>query len=152
VPLAAPAPADRFALLPDGPHGCPLATDGRIVITQGYGVGTHAPAEIWGAVDLALADRETLGTPVVATHDGVARVFPMSWPGGNFVMIIDEASGFTTAYGHLDTITVAEGQQVAAGTQIGTAGATGMASGPHLHYEVRTPHGNIDPAPLIGCG
>lgn len=148
---AAPAPS-AFTLLDDGPHGCPLLGSGPVVVTQGYGVGTHAPANAWGAVDLAVAGGSTLGAPVVATHDGVAQVAPNSWPGGNFVLIVHETTGWATAYAHLDTIAVGSGQRVVAGTQIGTAGSTGFSTGPHLHYEVRSPWGgNIDPAPLIGC-
>jgi murein DD-endopeptidase MepM/ murein hydrolase activator NlpD len=115
---------------------------------------------VWGAIDLALDGNDdgyaepdtTFGAPVVATHHGVARVFPNSWPGGNFIILDHAESGYSTAYGHLDTIMITDGQFIEAGTQIGTIGTTGMSSGPHLHYEIRTPHGNIDPAPLVGCG
>ncbi|GAB4214151.1 MAG: peptidoglycan DD-metalloendopeptidase family protein [Roseiflexaceae bacterium] len=156
-PTLTPTPA--YVLLPDGPHGCPIQSSGQIVITQGYGVGTHTPALTWGAVDLAIdSDGDgyaepgaTAGATVVATLGGVARVFPNSWPGGNFIIITDAQSGWATAYGHLASIAVAEGQTVAAGQPIGTVGSTGMSSGPHLHYEVRSPGGNIDPAPLLGC-
>lgn len=149
-----------FTLQADGPHGCPLLTTQRLMVTQGYGDGTHAPAVTMGAVDLVIdADGDgkdepdaTRGTPVVATMDGVAHVFPNSWPGGNFVIIVNERAGWSTAYGHLDTITVNDGATVAAGARIGTVGSTGMASGPHLHYEIRGAHGNVDPAPLVPCG
>lgn len=161
VPTAPPTPTLAFTLAVDGPHGCPLVpvAGTRIVITQGYGVGTHAPAATWGAVDLAIdsnGDGEvepeaTFGRQIVATLGGVARVYPNSWPGGNFVIVTNAESGFATAYGHLDTFSIADGQTVDAGTQIGTIGTTGMSSGPHLHYEVRATSGNIDPAPLIGC-
>lgn len=156
-----PTPTPAFTLGVDGPHGCPLVppSGARVVITQGYGVGSHAPAATWGAVDLAIdGDGDgyaepgtTMGATIVATLGGVAHVFPNSWPGGNFIIINHDQSGFATAYGHLDTIAITDGQTVEAGTMIGTVGVTGMSSGPHLHYEVRTPNGNIDPAPLIGC-
>ncbi|HEU4323706.1 MAG TPA: peptidoglycan DD-metalloendopeptidase family protein [Roseiflexaceae bacterium] len=162
TPTATPSPTATpiYALLPDGPHGCPVQSAvGQIVITQGYGVGTHTPAHTWGAVDLAIdGDGDgyaepgaTAGATVVATLGGVARVFPNSWPGGNFIIITDAGSGWATAYGHLASMAVADGQTVAAGQLIGTVGSTGMSSGPHLHYEVRSPAGNIDPAPLLGC-
>jgi murein DD-endopeptidase MepM/ murein hydrolase activator NlpD len=76
-------------------------------------------------------------------------VFPNSWPGGNLVIIVNERAGWSTAYGHLDSIHVADQQEVTAGMVIGTVGSTGMTTGPHLHYEVRSAHGNVDPAPLI---
>ena len=67
----------------DTPMGNPLGLP-NTVMTQGYGVGSHAPANIWGAVDLAVdgngdgqADPDgTFGTPVYATHDGVSTWRP----------------------------------------------------------------------------
>ena len=127
------------------PRGYPLiAAVGQIVVTQGYSEGTHAPAAIWGALDFAIdSDGDgyaepgaTRSAPVIATHDGIARVYPGSWPGGNFVRIENRETGWVTAYGHLDSIMVSEGQVVQRGTQIGTVGSTGYATGPHLHYEI----------------
>jgi len=140
------------------PRGYPLiAPVGRIVVTQGYGEGTHAPATIWGALDFAIdSDGDgyaepgaTRSAPVIATHDGIARVYPGSWPGGNFVRIENRETGWVTAYGHLDSIMVSEGQVVHRGAQIGTVGSTGYATGPHLHYEIWRQGINIDPTPFV---
>jgi transcriptional regulator with XRE-family HTH domain len=140
------------------PRGYPLiAPVGRIVVTQGYGEGTHAPATIWGALDFAIdSDGDgyaepgaTRGAPVIATHDGIARVYPGSWPGGNFVRIENRETGWITAYGHLDSIMVSEGQIVQRGAQIGTVGSTGYATGPHLHYEIWRQGINIDPTLFV---
>jgi murein DD-endopeptidase MepM/ murein hydrolase activator NlpD len=158
-PPAMPAPPPAFWLEADGPHGCPLVADGWIMITQGYGEGTHTPAASWGALDLAVdgdgdgipEPAATDGVLVVATHAGVARVYPMSWPGGNFVLVEDAQSGWSTAYAHLNVIAVADGQSVEAGAMLGSVGSTGMASGPHLHYEVRYGGVNLDPAGLVTC-
>jgi murein DD-endopeptidase MepM/ murein hydrolase activator NlpD len=167
VPTATTAPptptqpqTPRFMLAADGPHGCPLApASGRVVLTQGYNVGTHAPASIWGAVDLAIDSdgdgfaepNTTQGLPILATHGGVAHVYLGSWPGGNFVRVVDEQASWSTAYAHLDTVAVADGQLIPDGATIGTVGSTGMASGPHLHYEVWHGEENVDPTGLIGC-
>jgi len=140
------------------PRGYPLiAAVGQIVVTQGYSEGTHAPAAIWGALDFAIdSDGDgyaepgaTRSAPVIATHDGIARVYPGSWPGGNFVRIENRETGWVTAYGHLDSIMVSEGQVVQRGTQIGTVGSTGYATGPHLHYEIWRQGINIDPTPFV---
>jgi len=150
----------RFVLAEDGPHGCPLAPEtGSVVMTQGYGVGTHAPASIWGAVDLAIdGDGDgnaepgaTQGTPIFTTHGGIVHVFLDSWPGGNYVRVVDEQAGWSTAYAHLETVFVTEGQAIPAGATLGIVGSTGMTSGPHLHYEVWHGGENVDPSGLIGC-
>ena len=123
------------------PFGNPLR-DRRAVITQGYGVGTHAPAETWGGIDLAIdgngdgrADpNDTWRVPVYATHDGIARVRSNTWPGGIYLAI--ENGRYKTAYAHLDSYAVVDGQAVTRGDVIGYIGSTGMSTGPHLHYEV----------------
>jgi murein DD-endopeptidase MepM/ murein hydrolase activator NlpD len=91
------------------------------------------------------------GIPVAATIGGVAHVFLGSWPGGNFVRIVNADLGWSTAYAHLDTVAVADNQTIETGTVIGTTGSTGMASGPHLHYEVWHGDANVDPTGLINC-
>jgi len=131
------------AAMPDEtrPHGNPLQAP-QTVITQGYGVGTHAPAEVWGAIDLALdgdgdgrADpAATWNQPIYATHRGVVRVTPNSDPAGNHVWITNAA--YRTGYAHLASFAVADGQEVRRGDLIGTIGSTGMSSGPHLDYQV----------------
>jgi murein DD-endopeptidase MepM/ murein hydrolase activator NlpD len=160
TPTTTPTPTPAFTLDAAGPHGCPLASGvGHIVITQGYGEGTHAPGISAGALDLAIdgdgdgsADPDaTRGIAVVATHGGTAHVFLGSWPGGNYVRIEDAASGWSTAYAHLDTVAVADGQPLADGATLGTVGSTGFASGPHLHYEVWRGVEHIDPTELLTC-
>jgi murein DD-endopeptidase MepM/ murein hydrolase activator NlpD len=134
----------------DVPVGNPLRSP-RIVLTQGYGVGSHAPAAVWGGVDLAidgdgngLADPQgTDGAPIYATHSGIAHVKPGTWPAGNYLSI--DGNGYKTAYAHLREYAVEDGQPVARGDVIGYVGATGDASGPHLHYEVWKDGVNVDP-------
>jgi murein DD-endopeptidase MepM/ murein hydrolase activator NlpD len=65
---------------------------------------------------------------------------------------VDEPTGWSTAYAHLDTVLVTEGQSIRAGATIGLVGSTGMTSGPHLHYEVWHGSQNMDPSGLISCG
>lgn len=153
-----PTPTATFILSEAGPIGCPLQPSvGRVVMTQGYGVGSHAPADVWGAVDLAVvgngygrADRDaTLYTPVVATHSGIAQVTLDSWPGGNHVWVEDPLSGWRTGYAHLAFVIVTDGQEVQAGTYLGLAGSTGESSGPHLDYQVWYGGTNIDPTNLV---
>jgi hypothetical protein len=142
-----------------GPTLCPVVvTDPALAVymTQGYGVGSHAPANIWGAVDLAVGLRSqgfanpssSQGAKLVATHSGHVVATPNSYPGGNHVFVQGEG-GWKTGYAHLETISVTTGQFVQAGDQIGTLGNTGMSSGPHLDYQLWKDKVNIDPTPNV---
>ncbi|MEU5509003.1 M23 family metallopeptidase [Streptomyces fungicidicus] len=77
------------------------------------------------------------GTPVQSV--GIGTVVEAGWGGsyGNQV-VIKMNDGTYTQYGHLSSIGVSVGQQVAAGQQIGLSGATGNVTGAHLHFEART--------------
>lgn len=161
TPTPAPPPAPSFVLSENGPLGCPVQpAAGRVVMTQGYGVGSHAPAAIWGAVDLAV-DGDGDGyaepgaswyAPVVATHDGNVRVTLDSYPGGNHVWVMEPGGVWRTGYAHLALVMVTSGQFVRAGEVIGLLGNTGLASGPHLDYQVWRGDTNLDPTWLVGCG
>ena len=89
------------------------------------------------------------GTPVVAANHGrVALVGEFFFPGR--LVIIDHGLGLHTAYFHLDTIAVTEGQRVTRGMLLGTVGMTGRVTGPHLHFGAQVGTARIDPAVLLG--
>ncbi|MBS0211768.1 MAG: peptidoglycan DD-metalloendopeptidase family protein [Proteobacteria bacterium] len=77
------------------------------------------------------------GTPIVAAGD--AKVIFEGWKGGyGNCIILDHGRGYTTLYGHMSRFgRYHVGQHVEQGTTIGYVGMTGMATGPHLHYEFR---------------
>ncbi len=92
-------------------------------------------------IDLAA----NLGDNIYAADGGVVvYAGSNSYGYGNMVMI-DHGTGFQSLYAHLSQIFVSCGQSVNQGQTIGAAGATGHASGPHLHFEVRTASAVIDP-------
>jgi murein DD-endopeptidase MepM/ murein hydrolase activator NlpD len=134
----------------DKPWGNPLRSE-RTVMTQGYGVGTHAPVNIWGAVDLALGPNgratpeATWDAPIYATHSGTVKLAPNSWPAGNHVWVI--SSRYKTGYAHLQNFApgLKDGDQVTRGQLIGYVGSTGMSSGPHLHYHIWEDGQNVNP-------
>jgi len=67
---------------------------------------------------------------------------------GNSV-VIEHLPGVYSLYYHLDKIEIEEGAVVAAGTPLGLSGATGLATGPHLHWEIRVSGENSDPDAFI---
>jgi hypothetical protein len=85
------------------------------------------------------------GTPILAAGRGcVIRASYDSGGYGNLV-IIQHRLGVTTWYAHLSAFAVRAGQCVTGGDRIGRAGATGFATGPHLHFEVRVRGAAVDP-------
>ena len=89
------------------------------------------------------------GTPVIAVNAGkVALVADFFFPGR--LVILDHGLGLHTAYFHLDTTAVVEGERVERGQTLGTVGATGRATGPHLHFGAQVAGARIDPTTLLG--
>ncbi len=75
------------------------------------------------------------GWPVVAARAGVVIAAGYNGSAGNYVKI-DHRDGFTSIYMHLNSFCVSAGQIVSAGENIGTTGATGTATGDHLHFGI----------------
>lgn len=75
-----------------------------------------------------------VGTPVVAAGNGVVLESGFSRFNGNYVVIRHDST-YTTKYLHLNKRLVSKGEKVKQEQQIGTVGATGRVTGPHLHYE-----------------
>ena len=96
------------------------------------------------AVDINLP----AGTPVRAIADGRVAFADEQFFGGRSV-VIDHGGGVFSVYYHLKEFSVAEGQEISRGDRIGSVGATGRATGPHLHFGVRVPGGRIDPTRLF---
>lgn len=90
------------------------------------------------------------GTPVYATADGVVSGAGDRGGFGNMIEI-QHPNGYTTRYAHLSRIApaVRSGVAVRQGELIGQVGMTGLATGPHLHYEVRRGGRPVDPARLV---
>jgi murein DD-endopeptidase MepM/ murein hydrolase activator NlpD len=85
------------------------------------------------------------GTPIHAAGDGVVKFRGWMNGYGNFVVIQHNAT-ISTAYGHMSRFAnLRVGQRVAQGSTIGFVGMTGLATGPHLHYEFRVNNVQRDP-------
>lgn len=92
--------------------------------------------------------RARLGEPVAAAGGGQVVLVADHFFAGKSVYI-DHGMGIITMYFHLSDINVSEGEQIVVGQTIGLAGATGRASGPHLHWGVRVHNCKVDPLALL---
>jgi murein DD-endopeptidase MepM/ murein hydrolase activator NlpD len=91
------------------------------------------------------------GTPFAAPADGVvvlAAAEPFSLEGN--LIIIDHGMGLNSAFLHASEIVVREGQRVSRGQMIGRIGATGRATGPHLHWSLMWRDARLDPLLFTG--
>jgi murein DD-endopeptidase MepM/ murein hydrolase activator NlpD len=116
-------------------------------VTSGFGNGRefngrvesrHTGTDFQGAV----------GDPVRAAAPGVVRLVDRFYLGGN-VVYIDHGGGLSTGYLHLSGTRVAVGDTVAAGQRVGSVGATGRVTGPHLHWILRFGGITVDPLSVL---
>lgn len=84
------------------------------------------------------------GAPVIAAASGEVITASYDSAYGNYVII--DHGGTSTVYAHMSGLAVSEGQTVGQGETIGYVGATGRATGTHLHFEVYVGDGRVDPA------
>ncbi|MGH7904129.1 MAG: M23 family metallopeptidase [Candidatus Dormibacteraceae bacterium] len=126
------------------------------VLTQGFGCTPllgepYDPAcatrHMHTGVDIAGPDR----TPIFAADTGVVTTYIDDTGYGRHVIVVD-GHGYETLYGHLSRFVVTTGQMVHNGQLIGFEGATGYATGPHLHFEIRWHGRPVDPCSYFdGC-
>ena len=115
-------------------------------VTSGFKMRFHPILQTWRAhlgVDYAAAT----GTPVRAVGDGTIEFAGVQGGFGNVVMV-KHRNNSTTVYAHLSRILVKQGQSVSQGQNIGAVGATGWATGPHLHFEFRVNGVHQDPTTI----
>jgi murein DD-endopeptidase MepM/ murein hydrolase activator NlpD len=81
--------------------------------------------------------------------DGRVRFAGVMGGYGNVVWL-EHGKNLLTIYAHLSEVRISQGEAVNAGTVVGLSGATGDATGPHLHFEVWRWGREVDPVPLLG--
>ncbi|GAF80816.1 unnamed protein product, partial [marine sediment metagenome] len=84
------------------------------------------------------------GTPIAAAAAGQVVLVSAGGGYGNYVVVRHD-NGYETLYAHLSQTYVVQGQWVAQGEAVGAVGATGWATGPHLHFEVKVGGAAVDP-------
>ncbi|MEU5162973.1 LysM peptidoglycan-binding domain-containing M23 family metallopeptidase [Streptomyces sp. NPDC020875] len=154
APAAEPAPAKQAAPAAEpaaaepAPESAPATGGWSAPVDGAVSTPYRASGAMWSSgyhtgVDFAVPT----GTGIKSIGPGT--VVSAGWAGayGNEV-VIKHTDGTYSQYAHLSSLSVAAGQTVSGGQQIGLAGSTGNSSGPHLHLEVRTGPGygsDIDP-------
>ncbi len=139
APISIPEPSVPSAL----GYQWPLAGS----VTSPYGYRIHpvfGTRKLHSGLDIG-AGR---GTPIAATSGGVVIYTGYRGGYGNTV-IVDHGGGFTSLYAHMSEIGATNGQAVDRGDIVGLVGATGTATGNHLHFEIRLNGTAVDPAPYL---
>jgi len=98
---------------------------------------------------LDIANR--FGAPVLAASRGIVT-FSGKMKGFGNMIDIDHGYGYVTRYGHMSSLAVRVGDEVADGQLIGRIGSRGRSTGPHLHYEVHHYGRSIDPGKYLPRG
>jgi len=124
------------------PNGSPIEYRG---ITSRFGYRTHPTLhkrEFHRGSDM----KAKMNTPVYAPADAIVEWSGMHKRSGfGRLVILEHSYGFKTYYGHLKKTVVKSGSFVKKGTLIAYTGNSGLSNGPHLHYEIRFIHRNLNP-------
>jgi len=115
-----------------------ISAFGKRSVYNGQPRSPHAGVDFRGAT----------GTPVRAPNAGRIVLAENLYYSGNTV-ILDHGLGLYSYFGHLSAMSARVGDRVAAGDVIGKVGATGLVTGPHLHWTVRLAGTRVDPMSLL---
>lgn len=115
------------------------------VITSGYGERT--PTDIISANHAGVDIGVNSGTDIVASMEGTVEIVSDYGDYGNHVKITN--GDISTLYAHCSKIVVNVGDYISQGQKIAEAGATGKATGPHLHFEIRRNNVTVDPQKVL---
>jgi len=126
-----------------GPFGLPvpgrsISEFGKRSVYNGQPRSPHAGTDFAGAT----------GTPIKAPNAGKVVLAGNLYYSGNTV-ILDHGRGLYSYFGHLSALLAREGDTVGAGDVVGRLGATGLVTGPHLHWAVRLAGTRVDPLSLV---
>jgi murein DD-endopeptidase MepM/ murein hydrolase activator NlpD len=118
--------------------GAPISEFGKRSVYNGQPRSPHAGTDFSGAT----------GTPIKAPNAGKVVLAANLYYSGNTV-ILDHGMGLYSYFGHMSAFSVHEGDQVRTGDLVGKVGATGLVTGPHLHWTVRLAGTRVDPLSLV---
>jgi murein DD-endopeptidase MepM/ murein hydrolase activator NlpD len=119
--------------------GRPISEFGKRSVYNGQPRSPHAGTDFAGAT----------GTPIKAPNAGKVVLAADLYYSG-ITVILDHGQGLYSYFGHMSALSAHEGDTVAAGDVVGKVGATGLVTGPHLHWSVRLAGTRVDPLSLVG--
>ncbi len=135
--------ASSLAPLWSGPFIMPV--EGRVSGRFGTRrILNDSPRSPHSGIDIAAPK----GTPVKAANRGRVAFVGNFFFNGRFV-VIDHGLGVFTVYSHLDAVEAEDGHLLEKGAVVGTVGATGRATGPHLHFSVKVGSVSVSPTRLF---
>ena len=141
VPTQPGQPRKKFVTPKLGARGFNWPVEGEIITKFGPSArGVHNDG-----VNIAAK----MGAPVMASANGTVAFVGDNIKNFGKLVLVKHDGGIITAYAHLDSISVNEGDILAAGDLIGSVGSTGRVSRPQLHFEIRKSRQPIDPHNLI---
>jgi murein DD-endopeptidase MepM/ murein hydrolase activator NlpD len=144
LPVDGVAGAATIAALRKAPAVCPISLAWPLQAPVGDAFGPRGN-RFHAGIDL-IASR---GTPVGAAAPGRVEFAGFARGGWGKLVVVVHRDGVRTMYAHLSAIDVRRGQSIATGEQLGLVGATGHATGPHLHFEVRVRGAAVDPSSAL---
>lgn len=116
-------------------------------ITSGFGP-RHHPVLGYSRMHTGVDMSAGRGQPIKAARPGKV-ILAGTWGGYGRTVVIDHGGGLSTLYAHMSSLRVSKGDTVNAGEVVGKAGSTGLATGAHLHFEVRVGGDPVDPAAYL---
>ena len=118
--------------------GRSISAFGKRSVYNGQPRSPHSGTDFAGAT----------GTPIKAPNAGNVALAANLFYSGNTI-ILDHGQGLYSYFGHMSAFSAREGDTVAAGDVVGKVGATGLVTGPHLHWSVRLAGTRVDPLSLV---
>lgn len=146
VSASAPAPAPAPASAVSAPAAPPPAPQSAQAASTGFNWPASGPIfQYFWSGHSGLDISPPYGSPIYASASGKVILADKLSYGYGWYLIIDHGNGYTTLYAHTSQFLVGVGDYVEQGQLIARVGATGLATGPHVHFEIRLNGQPLDP-------